>query len=360
MKLSNKKEAKDEKSEMKQYITGAGGCIVSKSILNGTSKLKWLFREDSKFGNGWIAFGDTDTQEYIDNPKNMTIIDFNTLINIEPTTLNIFYMPIGTDLEFRSDKSGKYFIDTNTRKEIRELVKHPAQIAFEKNLKFLNQENYPVEFFQSLFQKSDKLESLIVGETDFPSGEVVLADPLAYLGSEYETYLEKKIPSGSYPVEISICHSEIVGLRIVATRLIISDKQPIKYEIAMPKGKKIDDFGQAGAWTFFGVDTGLACFSDAKVAEKYKEFIIKWQNENPDKNKYNDYFSALFEKSYEMYPNVQNKYGNFLIWQLPQTPYRLIMLTSGMGDGIYSGYWGLDADGEATELIIPFMNPTYF
>ncbi|MCC0673413.1 DUF2185 domain-containing protein [Clostridioides sp. ES-S-0145-01] len=119
-----------------------------------------------------IAFGDTDTQEYIDNPKNMTIVDFNTLVNIEPTTLNIFYMPIGTDLEFRSDKSGKYFIDTNTRKEIRELVKHPAQIAFEKNLKFLNQENYPVEFFQNLFQKSDKLEPFIVRETDFPSGEV--------------------------------------------------------------------------------------------------------------------------------------------------------------------------------------------
>ncbi|EQF26259.1 hypothetical protein QEW_1400 [Clostridioides difficile CD160] len=360
MKLSSKKEQNVENSEMKQYITGAGGCIVSKSILNGTSKLKRLFREDSEFGNGWIAFGDTDTQEYVDNPKNMTIIDFNTLVNIEPTTLNIFYMPIGTDLEFRSDKSGKYFIDTNTRKEIREPVKHPAQIAFEKNLKFLNQENYPIEFFKSLFQKSDKLEPFIVGETDFPSGEVVLADPLAYLGSEYETCLERKIPVGSYSVEISICHSKIAGLRIAAARLIISDKQPITYEIAMPKGKGIEDFGKAGAWTFFGVDTGLACFSDAKVAKEYASFTTKWQNENPDKNKYHDYFSALFKKSYEMYPNIQNKDGNFLIWQLPQTPYRLIMLTSGMGDGIYSGYWGLDAYGEVTELIIPFMNPIYF
>ncbi|WP_227851549.1 DUF2185 domain-containing protein [Clostridioides sp. ES-S-0123-01] len=48
----NKKETKVEKSEVKQYITGAGGCIVSKSILNGTSKLRWLFREHSEFGNG--------------------------------------------------------------------------------------------------------------------------------------------------------------------------------------------------------------------------------------------------------------------------------------------------------------------
>lgn len=57
--------------EMKQYIANAGGSIVSKSILNRTSKLKWLFKPDSSYGNGWIAFGDTDTQEYVDDPKNM-------------------------------------------------------------------------------------------------------------------------------------------------------------------------------------------------------------------------------------------------------------------------------------------------
>ena len=34
-------------------------------------------------------------------------------------------------------------VDTRTGKEIREPVKHPAQIAFEKNLKFLNQKTYP-------------------------------------------------------------------------------------------------------------------------------------------------------------------------------------------------------------------------
>ena len=36
------------------------------------------------------------------------------------------------------------------------------------------------------------------------------------------------------------------------------------------------------------------------------------------------------------------------------------MFTSGLGDGIYSGYWGLDVDGNAAELVIPFMNPEFF
>ncbi|MCI9144277.1 MAG: DUF2185 domain-containing protein, partial [Lachnospiraceae bacterium] len=124
-----------EQREMKEYIRGAGGTIVTKSILNGTSKLKWLFRQESGHGNGWVAFGDRDSQEYVDDAKNMAIVDFNILANIEPAVVNVFYMPVGSDLEFRCDKTGKYFVDTRTGKEIREPVKHPAQIAFEKNLK---------------------------------------------------------------------------------------------------------------------------------------------------------------------------------------------------------------------------------
>ena len=48
MALFNKKKNEPPPKEMKQYITGAGGTIVSKSILEGTSKLKWLFREKQR------------------------------------------------------------------------------------------------------------------------------------------------------------------------------------------------------------------------------------------------------------------------------------------------------------------------
>lgn len=108
--------------ERKVYIRGAGGTIVTKSILDGTSKLKWLFRQEGGHGNGWIAFGDRDSQEYVNDANNMAIVDFNTLADIEPTVVNVFYMPMGSDLEFRCDKTGKYFVDTRTGKEIREPV----------------------------------------------------------------------------------------------------------------------------------------------------------------------------------------------------------------------------------------------
>lgn len=363
MGLFNKKEKEllPEKKELKQYINGAGGSVVSKSLLEGKSKLKWLFREDSGLGNGWVAFGDSDSQEYVNNVENMTVVDFNTLANIEPAVLNVFFMPVGTDLEFRSDESGKYFVDTKTGKEIREPVPNPIQEAFINNRKFLNQESYPISFFRSLFQKNERMEIFLAGETDFPSGEVVLADPLAYLGQEkYGTHLERQIPSGSYPTELAIFRSSIAGLRIAAARLKLSDKEPVTYELAMPKGTTKEDFNAPGVLSFFGVDAGMACFADAVTAKEYNHFVTEWYKSNQGKNIYDDYFAALLQKSYEDYPDIQRSGGDFLHWCIPDKEHHIVLFSSGMGDGIYSGYWGLDADGEAVELVVPFMNPELF
>jgi len=41
-----------------------------------------------------------------------------TLANIEPAVLAVYDMPVGTDLEFCFDNTGRYFIDTNTGKRI--------------------------------------------------------------------------------------------------------------------------------------------------------------------------------------------------------------------------------------------------
>ena len=95
-----------------------GGCIVTRSVLSGSSRLRWLFREESRnpADNGWRAFGDKDTQEYIDDPNNSIVVDFDRLVEIEPAVLSVFSMPVGTDLEFDADN--KAFIDTASDKEL--------------------------------------------------------------------------------------------------------------------------------------------------------------------------------------------------------------------------------------------------
>lgn len=234
--------------------------------------------------------------------------------------------------------------------------KSPIQLAFEKNLKFLNQESYPKEFFEGLFTENNRQKLFTIGEADFPTGEVVIADPLVYLGTKYQTVLERQIPKGSYPVELSVLYSETAGLRIATARLKIKDEKAVSYN----RGEsKINDDGKR-PFCFMGVDAGVACFTDLQISREYDEFLRKWHGENPDKNHYDDYFAKYFAESYEKYPEVQREGGDFIQWKLPQSENHLIMFASGLGDGIYSCYWGENKNGEITELVIPFLNPEFF
>lgn len=104
------------------FIENAGGCIVSKHILTGKGKLKWLFREesvDNKVDNGWRFLSDIDDDEFINDPKNLAVCDFNTVANIEPAILGIYNLPVGSDLQLVVQDGKIRFYDNNTEKEIR-------------------------------------------------------------------------------------------------------------------------------------------------------------------------------------------------------------------------------------------------
>ncbi len=344
----------------KLHIKGAGGMIISKSVLNGEQPLKWLFRDEAPYGSGWVAFGAGDDDEYVNNADNLTIIDFNELIDMEPAAYNVYHMPVGTELEFCVNKGERFFVDCKTGKAILEPVKHPMQLAFEQNLRFLNQPEYPEEFWQGLFQENEFLQLFDVGEIDLSTGELVLADPLSYLGTKYQTVLARQVAAGSYPVQLAVMRTRYAGLRYVAARLLFSREPAVRHEIAMPKGYNPEDLGKPRVFSFFGVDAGLACFTDMAQAQEYQRFAGQWYQANQGKNIYDDYFAGLFAQSYEQRPEMQRQGGDFLCWQLPESGSRLIMFTSGLGDGVYSAYWGFDADDASVELVIPFMNPEFF
>ncbi len=117
MGLLDKFKKSEEKEALKTH--NLGGCIMTRSLYEGTSKLKWIFREESvnPADNGWRALGDTDTEEYINIPENNLVVDFDRLVEIEPAVLLIYNAPVGTDLEF--DPQRKVFMDSNTGKEYR-------------------------------------------------------------------------------------------------------------------------------------------------------------------------------------------------------------------------------------------------
>jgi hypothetical protein len=84
-----------------EFIPQAGGSIVSRRVLDGTSALKWMFREESvnPVDNGWRFLGIDDDEDFINDPANMVVADFNTVAEIEPAIIPIWSLPVGSDLQ---------------------------------------------------------------------------------------------------------------------------------------------------------------------------------------------------------------------------------------------------------------------
>jgi hypothetical protein len=108
---------KDKKTE---FIKNAGACVASKHILNGTGYLKWAIREESidPVDNGWRFFSTIDDVEYINNPNNLVICDYNTVAEIEPAIIAIYLFPIGSDLQLVVENGKRYFVDDISGKKV--------------------------------------------------------------------------------------------------------------------------------------------------------------------------------------------------------------------------------------------------
>lgn len=103
-----------------EFIKNAGGSITSKNVLEKNGRIKWLFREEpiDAIDNGWRVLSDIDDDEYINNPKNMVVCNFNTLINIEPALMGIYLLPIGSDIRIVEEDSKIMFYDNITEEII--------------------------------------------------------------------------------------------------------------------------------------------------------------------------------------------------------------------------------------------------
>ena len=103
------------------YIRDAGIAVVSRKIVERTGNIKWLFREvpDAPHESGWRVLSDRDTDECRDDAKNLAIVDFNDLCNLEPACIGIYDLPIGSNIKLVVEPGGRRrWFDNKTKKEI--------------------------------------------------------------------------------------------------------------------------------------------------------------------------------------------------------------------------------------------------
>lgn len=241
-------------------------------------------------------------------------------------------------------------------KEQENAGKSPVQAAFEENLKFISKDTLDVELVRYIFGDTRDLRQYAMGSCAFPSGRILTADPLCYLQSLKDVLFKaKRIKAGAYPVQVAIMDTGATGIRIVGARLKLNGNEAVSYELA-----ECEKEGDKKTFAGFPVECGMACFCDEQSARSYWRFLDGWYREHEGGNIYDDYFAALFAQSYQENPDVQREGGDLLMWSNPLDGSVIPMFASGLGDGYYTDFWGVDASGELCELVIVFMNPRLF
>lgn len=231
---------------------------------------------------------------------------------------------------------------------------------FSGNCEYVSKTTLDVEAVARQFVRSDKRFYLTVGTVDIPSGKVVVSDPLCYLAMGICCpVLKESIPAGSYPAEVSMVKHDDVGIRMCTARLKIKNSSAVFYSLAECEE---NNAARLEGWVMSGfpVETGVMSFCDSQGAAEFRRFTGRWQSENDNKNIYDDYFAGFFAQSAARQPEYQRESGDFTEWKNPDGGKRMVMISSGFGDGFYQCYWGYDEFGDICELVVPMVDPDLF
>ena len=117
-----------------QFIPKAGACILSKNVIEGKGRVRWMVREKSVIpqDNGWRIFSHIDDSAYLANRDNLQVVDFNQACLFEPALIGIWDLPVGSDLQIVDDGRTVEVVETRTGRVIprEELYVPPSRRRF--------------------------------------------------------------------------------------------------------------------------------------------------------------------------------------------------------------------------------------
>lgn len=196
---------------------------------------------------------------------------------------------------------------------------------------------------------------LKLGNLNITSGKIIVSDPLYSLPYAGTDKFEKTVKKGSFPVVVAVFEDKKNGPIYMASKLSFSKAQPVKFQLAL---KANEDYTKLNEDEIYGypVQTGLASFCDAKAQIDYQVFCNEVKKKYRNPNIYETYFARAFEENGKNNPKWQSPQGDWLNFNIPNSKYNIVMMNSGVENGVYPSYWGYDEYGEICCLITPFVS----
>ena len=208
-------------------------------------------------------------------------------------------------------------------------------------------------YFRQLRIGTAALAVLDIGQVHFSTGRVVACDPFIELDAALP-FLQT-IPAGAYPVKICVAEADS-DMRYACAKVEVSDRQSVRYELAMTGTEDLEQEFAEGEFFGFGVDAGMACIVDQATQQAFNRYWQKRLEDDTSIDPYNDLFSDLLEESYKEHPEYQRDLGDWVNWRVPETDCDLPVFASGWGDGYYPVYFGYDAMNQVCGIYVHFID----
>jgi hypothetical protein len=96
--------------------TKMGYVIVSNRVMVDGQRVHYLYREiaDKKDDSGWRIFSGDESQEYVDDPKNMAMYNAATILEKEPRLAEVLAEDAPIAFEFDDEADEFIFIERDS------------------------------------------------------------------------------------------------------------------------------------------------------------------------------------------------------------------------------------------------------
>lgn len=200
-----------------------------------------------------------------------------------------------------------------------------------------------------------------IGELVIVSGKLVACDPswLNYSSRRCLPFV-RSVPKGAFAAMLAFAKEPKWKAPLEAAALVrFAPGRVSRWEMALRPKEKVQDLGP-GMFFGYGVDSGTGCFADARATLAYsKQWTSQHETLEASKKKGAAWRKvgtpavekALFENIHDR--DRRKKRTNMVIDS--RSGANMVAFHSGMGDGAYPSFWGVDTKGRVLALVTDFL-----
>jgi hypothetical protein len=223
----------------------------------------------------------------------------------------------------------------------------------------------PGEAFESSFAGRITVRQAEAAHLVLTSGRVVACEPSGLqVHADFKPFT-RRVKPGRYPVVLCLARMtwrpDWSEERVAAAMVRFNDRPPRSWEMALKRGQDVAKLG-FDSYFGYGVDGGRGGFLDADVVRLLAPERALYSRRVLEAGPINSFadvmarWAPFFRRLWDA--RKAEREGEFPdcveLEADPQTGANVVEFSSGMGDGAYASYWGLDDAGEPCCLVTDF------